>query len=86
MLPQVANSGAEVRGIGELRPAYVDRLFARTTIEEHYRAAAVDERTRPDFKIALFPDAASLAAEGILIDGDHFFVRQNLFDLWCHAA
>ena len=81
VLPEISNPGAEVQRIVELLPAHVDRLFAGAAVEEHHRAAAVGEWPRPDLKIALFPDAASLAAERILIDGDHFLVGEDLVDL-----
>ena len=49
-------------------------------------AAAVFQLLRPDFKIAIFPDALAFAPERVLINRDYFFVGKNVVNLRPHIA
>src|SRR5579883_3623552 len=68
VLPEITHGGGQVRGIFQLSPIYFYGLFTRPAIEEHDCTAAVGERSRPDFQIAVFPHTASFATERVLID------------------
>ncbi len=61
-------------------------LSAGASVEKDYRATTIAKRPGPDFQAVFLADAASLTAEFVLIDGNDFLIRENLFDLGRHGA
>src|SRR4029077_1392315 len=48
--------------------------------------AAVLHLLRPNFEISVFGNALAFASESVLIDGDYFFVGENVVNLRTHIA
>ena len=85
-LPQVAYRGRQRLRIIQIRPLGSDLLFTLSPIKEDHSAPSAGQRFRPYFQIAIFPHAPALAAEGILVDRDHFLVGQDVVNLRLHVA
>ena len=63
-----------------------DVRFRAGTVQQRHGAAAIRKLLRPNLQAVAAFHAAALAAQRILIDGDHFLIRENVADLRRHAA
>jgi hypothetical protein len=65
MLPQIAHLGGSRHGKGFEIESHGDGSFG--AVKEAYAETSIDERPRPDFQQALFPNAMALNAIRVLI-------------------
>src|SRR5215213_10366910 len=84
--PEVTHLPRQVRRISDIGPRHGDFCRLWTTIEQYDCSSTIGQLFGPDFLLSILSDAPSLHSKRILIDCDHFAIRQYLRHVTRHAT